>query len=199
VIAHPETLLPRLPRDRADDGGTIAGVGAVSFARVGSPPGRVRWIRMRRAVFPLRSGTVRRPHTPCQSSHRLVRWCAGSSARAGAMCAVACVTAPPRGRSGRWVRLSQWHAAGVQVWLGVAGSLQRRCWSGAYSTPHTCGNGRQGSRPAAGRVGVRDYDSEGCEPIRMEVTLQPHEAETVIQQFGDREINHTGIVLHHAR
>ncbi len=46
---------------------------------------------------------------------------------------------------------------------------------------------------AFGAVAVR-----ACEPTRMEVRLHPNEADTVIQQFGDREIHHIGLVLHHA-
>jgi len=38
-----------------------------------------------------------------------------------------------------------------------------------------------------------------CKLTRMQVTLQPHEADTVIQQFGDREINRIGMIPHHAR
>jgi hypothetical protein len=38
-----------------------------------------------------------------------------------------------------------------------------------------------------------------CEPTRMQVTLQPDEADAVIQQFGDREIKRIGMILRHAR
>jgi hypothetical protein len=38
-----------------------------------------------------------------------------------------------------------------------------------------------------------------CEPVRMQVTLQPDEADAVIQQFGNREIKHIGMIPHHAR
>jgi hypothetical protein len=163
VVTHPKAALARVPRDDADDGGPIVGVGSVPFALVGPPPGRVRRIRMGRAFFPPRSGTVRRPQTSCQSSPRLVRCCSGSSARAGATCAVACGTHPTRGLSARWVRLSPCRVAGGPAWLGVGGSFQIRCWSRVYSSRHTRGNGRQGSGPAAGRVGARDYDSEGMQ------------------------------------
>jgi hypothetical protein len=36
-------------------------------------------------------------------------------------------------------------------------------------------------------------------PSRMRVTLQPDEADVVIQPFGNREINHIGIIPHAAR
>jgi hypothetical protein len=38
-----------------------------------------------------------------------------------------------------------------------------------------------------------------CKPIRMQVTLQPDEAEASIQQFGNREINHIGMIPRYAR
>jgi hypothetical protein len=47
---------------------------------------------------------------------------------------------------------------------------------------------------ALGAMAVRAY-----EPLRMRVTLQPEEADTIIQQFGEREINHIGVIPHHAR
>jgi hypothetical protein len=34
---------------------------------------------------------------------------------------------------------------------------------------------------------------------RMQVMLQPDEADAVIQQFGNWEINHIGMILHYAR
>jgi hypothetical protein len=33
----------------------------------------------------------------------------------------------------------------------------------------------------------------------MQVTLQPDEADAVIQQFGNREIKHIGMIPHYAR
>jgi hypothetical protein len=33
----------------------------------------------------------------------------------------------------------------------------------------------------------------------MPVTLQPDEAATIIQQFGNRKINHIGMTPHYAR
>jgi hypothetical protein len=37
------------------------------------------------------------------------------------------------------------------------------------------------------------------EPIWIQMTLQPDEADAVIQQFCDREINHISIIPHSAR
>jgi hypothetical protein len=161
VVAHPKALLTRVARNDADDRRSIIGIGAVAFARIGASARWIGGIAMRRAFFPPRSGTVRQPQTRCRSSPRLVRYRSGSSARAGATCAVACGTSPTHGLSARWVPRWRCRAAGVPVWRGVGGSFQRRCWSGASSSRHTRGNGRQGNRPVAERVGARGSDSEG--------------------------------------
>jgi hypothetical protein len=70
MIAHPPALLPRVPRDEADNRWTIVGVGPVPFPFIGTPPGRIRGVAMGRTFFPRRCGTVRRPQRRCQSSHR---------------------------------------------------------------------------------------------------------------------------------
>jgi hypothetical protein len=84
VVAHPQAWLARVARDEADAGGPIVGRGAVACALIGASTWRVTGIAMGRAVFPPRSGTVRRPQTSCRSSLRLGRCGSGSSARAGA-------------------------------------------------------------------------------------------------------------------
>jgi hypothetical protein len=160
VVTHPPALLARLARDEADDGGPIVGRGAVALALIGPSPWRVTGIAMGGAVFPPRSGAVRQPHTRGRASPRLVRSRAGAFVRAGATCAVACVTSPPHGLSARWVPLGRGRAAGGPAWLGVGGSFQRRGWAGAWRSRHTRGNGRPGKRPAAERVGAWGDDSE---------------------------------------
>jgi hypothetical protein len=67
VVAHPKALLARVPRDDADDGGPIVGIGAVSPALIGASTWWVTGIAMGRAFFPPRSGRVRQPQTPCRS------------------------------------------------------------------------------------------------------------------------------------
>jgi len=67
VVAYPQALLARVPRNDADDGGPIVGIGAVPFALIGAPPGRIGGVAMRGAFFPPRSGRVHRPQTPCRS------------------------------------------------------------------------------------------------------------------------------------
>jgi hypothetical protein len=58
--------------------------------------------------------------------------------------------------------------------------------------------GREGAllpeESALGAMAVR-----ACKPIRMQVTLQPDQANAIIQQFGNREITHIGMIPHHAR
>src|SRR5262245_46641775 len=99
VVARPKARLARLARDDADDGGPIVGRGAVACALMGASTWRVTGTTMGRDVSPPRSGTVRRPQTSCWSSHPLVQYYSGASARPGATCAVACVTDLTRGLS----------------------------------------------------------------------------------------------------
>jgi hypothetical protein len=51
VVADPQVLLAHLVRDDTDDGRTIVGIGAVPFALIGTPPGRISGVAMRRAFF----------------------------------------------------------------------------------------------------------------------------------------------------
>jgi hypothetical protein len=67
VVAHPKALLARVPRNEADDGGPIVGIGAVALALIGASTRWVTGIAMGRAFFPPRSGRVRRLQTPCRS------------------------------------------------------------------------------------------------------------------------------------
>jgi hypothetical protein len=67
VVAHPQALLARVPRNDANDGGPIVGRGAVALALIGASPRWVTGIAMGRAFFPPRSGRVRRPQMPCRS------------------------------------------------------------------------------------------------------------------------------------
>jgi hypothetical protein len=65
MVADPEALLARLPRDDTNNGRTIVGVCPMPSPLIGTPPGRILGVRMGRAFFPPRSGTVRRPQRPC--------------------------------------------------------------------------------------------------------------------------------------
>jgi hypothetical protein len=65
MVAHPQALLARLARDDTDDRGPIVGIGAMSFAFIGAPPGRIQGVAMRRAFFPPRFGTTRSPQRWC--------------------------------------------------------------------------------------------------------------------------------------
>jgi hypothetical protein len=68
MVAHPVALLTRVPRDDADDWGTIVGVGPMPSPLVGTPAGRISGIAMWRAFFPRRSDTPRRPQRRCRPS-----------------------------------------------------------------------------------------------------------------------------------
>jgi hypothetical protein len=59
VITHPEALFTRLPRDHADDGGTVVGIGPMALALIGTPPWRISGVEMGRAFFPPRFDTTR--------------------------------------------------------------------------------------------------------------------------------------------
>jgi hypothetical protein len=65
MVADPEALLTRVPRDKTNDGRTVIGVGPMPSPLISTPPGRILGVRMGRAFFPPRSGTVRRPQRPC--------------------------------------------------------------------------------------------------------------------------------------
>src|SRR5262249_29963242 len=77
VVADPKTALARVPRDDADDGRPVIGEGAMAFALIGPPPGRILRVRMGRTFFPLRSGTAHRPQRRCRSSYQSGRWRSG--------------------------------------------------------------------------------------------------------------------------
>ena len=85
------------------------------------------------------------------------------------------------------------------MWLDIGGSFQIRCWSGAYSSRHTRGNGRPESPRVPEESALGAMTVRACKPLRMQVTLQPDEADAVIQQFGNREINHIGMIPRSAR
>jgi hypothetical protein len=64
MVADPEALLTRVPRDETNNGRAVIGVGPMPSPLIGTPPGRILGVRMGRAFFPPRSGTVRRPQRP---------------------------------------------------------------------------------------------------------------------------------------
>lgn len=100
MVADPEALLPRLPRDETNNGRTVIGVGPMPSPFIGTPPGRILGVRMGRAFLPPRRGTVRRPQRPCPACHQSGQdhggWLRGAAARYGAVY----VTASARGRGG---------------------------------------------------------------------------------------------------
>jgi len=65
MVANPEALLACVPRDEADNGWAIVGVGPVPSALIGPPTRRIIRVRMGGAFFPPRFGTARRPQKPC--------------------------------------------------------------------------------------------------------------------------------------
>jgi hypothetical protein len=65
MVAHPEARLACVPRDAADHGWTIVGVGPVPSPLIGPPTRRIIRIKLEGAFFPPRVGTARRPQTRC--------------------------------------------------------------------------------------------------------------------------------------
>jgi hypothetical protein len=107
VVADPETARARVRRDDADAGGTIVGEGPVPLPLVGPPPGRILGVRMGRAFFPPRSGTVRWPQRPCRASPRSARYRAGWLGGAAVGYAVVAVTRLIARQAGRRFALGQ--------------------------------------------------------------------------------------------
>ena len=155
MVADPEALLARVPRDDTDDGRTIVGVGAVPFALIGAPAGRIRGVAMGRAFFPPRSGTVRRPQRPCRSSHRSVRSRSGWLGCAAAGYGAVCVTAPTRAPGVPWARPWQCRAATAPGSLGAAGFSQRPSRSAGCNSPRRPDSGRPESGLVHGTGAVR--------------------------------------------
>jgi hypothetical protein len=65
MVASPEALLTCSPRDDAENGWTIVGVGPMPSPLIRPPTSRIIKVGMGRAFFPPRFGIVRRPQKPC--------------------------------------------------------------------------------------------------------------------------------------
>jgi hypothetical protein len=150
VIAHPEAVLTCLPRHHTQHRGAIVGIGPMPPALVRAPTWRVMRVTRGGALFPPRSGSVRRPHTSFQSSARLAPYGSGSCAPAAGGSAVACATGPARAPSAPSV--PPWHcpAAGAPAWLAVGGSSRTQCQSGVCSSHYSPGRERPESTVAGG-------------------------------------------------
>jgi hypothetical protein len=105
MVADPPALLARVARNDTDDGGTIVRVGAMSFALIGAPPGWISRVRVRRAFFPPRCGTARRPRRPCPSSRWSGHLHSDEPESAAAAYGAVCVTAPTHVPGAPWARL----------------------------------------------------------------------------------------------
>jgi hypothetical protein len=113
MVADPPVLLARVARENTDEGGMSVRIGAMSCALVGAPPGWSRRVRVRRAFFPPRSGTARRPRRPCPSSRQSGRFHSDGPEDAAVAYGAVCVTAPTRVPGAPWAHLWRCHAAGV--------------------------------------------------------------------------------------
>jgi hypothetical protein len=104
MVADPPALLPCIARDDTDEGRAIVGISPMPFALVGAPPGWISRVRVRRAFFPPRCGTARRPRRWCRSSCRLARLCSDWLGDAAAGYAAACVRPPILAPDVPWAR-----------------------------------------------------------------------------------------------
>jgi hypothetical protein len=161
VITYPKSLLTRVPADDADDGWPIVGVCPMPFPLVGTPPGRIGGIAMRRAFFPRRSGTVRPPQRRCRASRRSAQSHSHGLGCAGARYGVACVRGLAHARGVPWARLWRCRAAPARGWPGAVEFSQRPSQSASYNTPHRPDTGRPGSAPGRGTGAVRHAHSAG--------------------------------------
>jgi hypothetical protein len=163
MVTYPKTLLPCVPRDDADDRWTIVGVGPMPFPLVGTPPGRIRGVEMRRTFFPRRFGTVRPPQRRCRSSRRSARSHSNGLGCAAARYGAACVRGLAHAPGVPWARLWRCRAAPARGWPGAAGFSQRPSRSAVYSTPHRPDTGRPESVPVRGTGAVRRAHSAGIQ------------------------------------
>jgi hypothetical protein len=176
VIADPETALARVSRDDADEGRTIVGKGALPCPLVSPPSGRLRGVKMGRAFVPRRSGTMRPPRRRCRASHQSGRWRSGELGCAGDPAQQQHQRGRPlprlfedRARQQRVVAIARPTAVGREMALSTE------------QTPR--------SAAAAG----------ACESLRRQVALEPDQAETIVQKFADRKIDHPSIIPRFAR
>jgi hypothetical protein len=161
VVAAPETARARVPRDDADDGGTIVGAGPVPVPRVGAPPGRLLGVRRGRAFVPPRSGTVRRPHRRCRSSGRLAQSRSDGLGAAAAGSAAACVRHLMPARGVPWARPWRCRAATGPRSRGAVRGSRRPSRSAGCHHPRRPDSDRLESDLGRGTGAVRHSHSAG--------------------------------------
>jgi len=129
------------------------GVGPVSPVLIGAPPGWVCRVKVRRALFPPRCGTVRRPHRRCRSSPRSAQWRSGGPGGAAVGYGAVSVTAPAR------ARLWPSRGAAAPRWLAATECSRRRSPSAGYSSHHRTDSGRPENTLGHGTRAVRSAHS----------------------------------------
>jgi hypothetical protein len=169
------------------------------FALVGTPAGWIRRVKVRRAFFPPRCGTARRPQRPSHASHRSGRSRSGDLEYAAAGYGAVSVTAPARGRGGLSARPWQFRGVAALASLVVAASFRRPSRQQgivAITGPTAvCRKIPLGTEHAP--FGVPTVGA--YEPTWVEVTFQPNRANAVIQKLGDWEVYHAAIIPYSAR
>jgi hypothetical protein len=198
VVAHPKTLLARLARQHTDDGWAIVCIRAVPLVLLRTPAGGISGVAMGRACFP----RVLMP---------FVRLKGGAGYRWSA-----------RFRSGLawmycrsvWSCLRDRPHAGTRRAVGSPLAMPRSNRTGGRVLPgvlkdHLChqGVGAIASRTPVGRkvalcveqAPYRLPTVRASQAMRLEMTFQPHGANAIVHQLGDREINHAPMIVHPAR
>jgi hypothetical protein len=82
-------------------------------------------------------------------------------------------------------------------------ALCRSDWPGCAAAGYAAASVTPPTRAPAG-PSARPWRSHAaaagaCEPIRMQVALQPDQADAIIQEFADRKVNHTPMIPRSAR
>jgi hypothetical protein len=161
VLTHPEALLTCLPRDHADNGGTIVRVGAVPPALIGASAGGISGIAMGRAFFPPRSDRVHPPQRRFRSSHRSGRSRSGGPESAAAGYGAVCAISPTHARAVPWAPLWQSHAVPAPRSLAAAGFSRRPSWLTTCNTLRRSGSDRPENALVLGRRAEMGCHSEG--------------------------------------
>jgi hypothetical protein len=133
----------------------------VPLVLVGAPPGWICRVKVRRAFFPPRFGTARRPQRPYHASPRSGRSRSGGLEYAASGYGAVSVTAPTRGPGGLSARPWQSRGVAAPALLVVAASFRRQSPSAGYSSHHRPDSGMPENTLGHGTRAVRNAHSRG--------------------------------------
>jgi hypothetical protein len=127
------------------------------------------------------------------------RWASarsGSPARGAGGYASVCTTSPVHAQDARSVHLWRCCGVGARGSQGVDGSSRMPYRSGACTSRHSPTSGRRASGAAVETAAGCGSRSGAVQPIRVKMALQPAQADAVIYELGDREVNHAPVAPH---